>query len=278
MRKMKVALQLYSVRDAAAEDFWGTLEQVKDMGYDHVEFTSDFFGHSASSIRERLDALNLAAISSHVPIDDLVGDLERCLNDYGQLGCSYIAVPWLDEARRPGQSGFDGVVKAVRTIGERCKNAGMTLLYHNHDFDFIKIGEEYALDLLYGMVPSEYLQTEIDTCWVKVAGVDPASYVRKYAGRSPLVHLKDFVMSGPPEHGRLYSLIGTDSGEDVGDRKSNTFDFRPLGQGQQDMTAIVEAASDAGSLCVVVEQDRSSDRSSLEAARQSRTYLRRLGL
>ena len=37
-----VALQLYSVRDAMAEDFAGTIKKVKEMGYDGVEFAGLF--------------------------------------------------------------------------------------------------------------------------------------------------------------------------------------------------------------------------------------------
>ena len=53
---------------------------------------------------------------------------------------------------------------------------------------------------------------------------------------------------------------------------------RPVGYGVQDFPAILEAASDAGSHYVVVEQDRSTQRTSLEAAKMSREYLRTLGL
>ena len=53
------------------------------------------------------------------------------------------------------------------------RKLGIQLLYHNHDFEFVKLDGEYALDVLYSTIPADLLQTEIDTCWVKVAGVDP---------------------------------------------------------------------------------------------------------
>ena len=46
-----VALQLYSVRDAMAEDFAGTIKKVKDMGYDGVEFAG-LFDHSAEEVKK----------------------------------------------------------------------------------------------------------------------------------------------------------------------------------------------------------------------------------
>ena len=84
----------------------------------------------------------------------------------------------------------------------------MQLCYHNHDFEFVKLNGEYALDILYKEVPADILETEVDTCWVKVAGEDPGAYLRKYTGRAHIVHLKDF--SGEKsEH--MYALIGIDA-------------------------------------------------------------------
>ena len=62
------------------------------------------------------------------------------------------------------------------------------------DFEFAKTENgAYALDELYTEVTEDLLKTEIDTCWVNVAGENPSDYVRKYTGRAPIVHLKDFV-------------------------------------------------------------------------------------
>ncbi len=276
MSKLPVALQLYTVRDAAAKDIFGVLRQVKEMGYDLVEFTADFFGYNAGEIRAEMDRLGLAAISAHVPIDLLIHDLDLVIADFGVLGCQYIAIPWLDETRRPGSPAWPKVVGQIKEICAGLKKAGFQSLYHNHDFEFMKLNGRYALDQLYEDVPD--LAAEIDTCWVKVAGVDPAQYIAQYAGRCPVVHLKDFVMPGHKKPQRLYALIGED-GKDMEavEPGEGSFDFRPVGYGVQDFPSILEASVIAGAKYVVVEQDRSSQRPSLEAARMSREYLRTLG-
>ena len=48
MKKFIVGLQLYSVREDLAKDFEGTLQAVKDMGYDYVEFAG-FYEKSAEA-------------------------------------------------------------------------------------------------------------------------------------------------------------------------------------------------------------------------------------
>jgi sugar phosphate isomerase/epimerase len=149
----------------------------------------------------------------------------------------------------------------------------MTLLYHNHDFEFKQMPDgSFALDYLYANIPAKILQTELDTCWVKVAGQDPAAYVRKYAGRCPVVHLKDFYMEGALR--RPYELIGSNK---KAEEPKGVFEFRPVGHGMQDFPPIIKASEESGADWIVVEQDMSVGRTSLEAATMSREYLKGLG-
>jgi len=270
---LPVALQIYSVRDEIAKDFARTLKKVKDMGYDGIELAG-FGGRSVSEAKKIIDYSGLKVVSAHVPYEDLTKNTEKILSDYKTLGCNYIAIPWLDEAMAPGGKDFVSTISTIHEIGKAAKAADITLLYHNHDFEFRKINDAYGLDVLYDSIPAEFLQTQIDTCWVKVAKLDPASYVRKYKGRAPIVHLKDFVMDENAT-GNLYELIGNDSSEAPTSKQG--FEFRPLGQGMQDIPSILEACTYAGAKWVVVEQDESATCPPLEAVKISREYLSTLG-
>ena len=148
----------------------------------------------------------------------------------------------------------------------------MTLLYHNHDFEFMKLDGKYALDILYEKVPAELLQTELDMCWVNIGGENPAEYLLKYTGRAPVVHLKDFWGEKSED---MYELIGID--RKLPTRPAN-FEFRPVGSGKQDFPAILKAAEQAGASWVVVEQDKPSmGLTALECAAKSRAYLKSIG-
>ena len=274
--KFSVALQVYSVRDFAEKDLEGTLKKIKEMGYDGVELAG-LYGHSYAKMKAAVEKAELTLISAHVPLADMVADPEGVLSGYAEMGCKYVAVPYLPEAIRPGTDQFGKTVEDIRMLAGIAKEKGMTMLYHNHDFEFVKIDGEYALDMLYRVIPAELLQTEIDTCWVNVAGEDPAAYVRKYKGRAPVVHLKDFYLSNrdSKSDAPFYELIGIDKkagGQDV-------FEFRPVGYGMQDFAEILKASEDAGAQWVVVEQDRPSmEKDSMECARMSRDYLKKLGV
>ncbi|MBQ8015643.1 MAG: sugar phosphate isomerase/epimerase, partial [Clostridia bacterium] len=142
-------------------------------------------------------------------------------------------------------------------------------------FEFVKIGEEYALDVLYSTIPADLLQTEIDTCWVNVAGVNPAEYIEKYSGRAPVVHLKDFKKSGE-KLGKLYDLIGIDD-EGAEQEEEDAFSFMPVGYGVQDMPAILASCENAGAQWVVVEQDSpAKDDTPMNSVKLSREYLKTL--
>ena len=272
MEKITVGLQLYSIRDFLEQDFMGTLEKVAEMGYDAVELCG-LYGYTAKEIKEKCDGLGLAPISAHITLEDM--QKSGVIEAYAEIGCKYAVIPWCDwQTDFVGADGYEAYKQNIRKAAEECKKHGITLLYHNHDFEFVKIDGEYKLDILYNDLPAEVLKTEIDTCWARVGGVDPAEYIFKYTGRAPLVHLKDYVGE---KSANMYELIGDGKVHDTGANGTVPFDFRPVGYGVQDVKALVEASNCAGAEAVIVEQDRPSmDKTSLECAQMSVRYIKSL--
>ena len=267
---LPVAVQLYSVREDAKNDLRATLEAIKKMGYDGVEFAG-LHGNAPEDIKKMCDELGLIPLSAHVPYLDMVANAD-ILNDYATIGCKFVVVPYLTEEYRPGHDKFNEVIENIKVLGAKANELGMTLLYHNHDFEFIKLDGKYALDILYEEVSADLLQTELDTCWVNVGGEVPADYIRKYAGRCPVVHLKDFYGEKSED---MYELIGIAS---TAPQKPSNFEFRPVGSGIQDFPAIIKASEESGATWVVVEQDKATmGLTPMESIAKSREYLRTLG-
>jgi sugar phosphate isomerase/epimerase len=118
--------------------------------------------------------------------------------------------------------------------GKRFREAGIAFAYHNHDFEFeVEIDGQIVFDALYERIDPQYLQVEMDIGWVQYSGVDPLAYIAKYAGRLPLLHLKDFR-----------------AGE-----KGKQIDTVELGRGDLPLLSIIEAASQASVEWLIVEQD-----------------------
>lgn len=249
MARIPVALQLYTVRDETAKDFLGTLEKVARMGYEGVEFAGTG-GLTASELKKALEDLGLKPAGSHVGIDQLKGNLDAAIEYNLEIGNKYVVCPYMPEDMRGSASQWRETAKVLSEIGAKCKERGLVLCYHNHAFEFQKFDGQYGLDILYEASDPDCLKAEIDTFWVKFGGEDPAEYIRKLAGRCPLIHLKDMGEDGKT--------------------------FKEVGEGIMDFQAIFKASEESGVQWYIVEQDV-CQRPSLESAEVSLKNLKRWG-
>ncbi len=273
MKKFKVGIQLYGVRDAMAADFEGTLKKLSEMGYEYVEFAG-YYGKSSKEIKDCLDKYNLKCVSVHQSIDFYDENPLDKIEYLKGFGVKYSVIPWYEKSLLSDKETLADTLEKFNKIGKLLSQNGMKLGYHNHDFEFDKIDGKYIHDYIFDGVKEEYIEPELDTCWVRYAGIMPQDKIGEFSGRVTLLHLKDFVcdnMSGGP----VYDLIDS-TGKGLGAKGSgNAFEFRPLGKGVQDFAAILDAAERAGTEIVIVEQDKTSlGLTELEAAKVSRDYLR----
>ena len=273
MKKFNVGLQLYSVKNAMAKDFYGTLRAVRDMGYEYVEFAG-YFDKSVEEIKAALDELGLKCISVHQGLDFYNDDPDAAIKFLKTFGVKYSVIPWYSLDNLYGSPSWNETVARFNNIAKLLKDNGMMLGYHNHDFEFSVADGKYIEEYIFESVPEDSIVPELDTCWVRYAGCSPVEMIEKYKGRVTLVHLKDFtckqLAAGP-----TYDLIGTDGKEIHSKRSDNAFEFRPLGCGMQDFGPILEACERCGTETVIVEQDAPSmGLDELESVRKSREFLR----
>ena len=125
IKGMKIALQLYSVRDFAEKDFKSVLEKVKEMGYEGVEFAG-LNDCSPEEVRDMLNTVGLEPVSAHIPIPVLVENPAGVIADYKKIGCRFIAIPWLEESCRPGNEDWDKTKADIAQIAVECEKQGVT--------------------------------------------------------------------------------------------------------------------------------------------------------
>ena len=274
MKKFNVGIQLFGVRNSMNADLLGTLKALREMGYDYVELAG-YYGKTADEIKEILDSVGLKTISVHQKLDFFNENPDEKAEFLKAFGTKYVIAPSYPQNMLPNTDRWDESVALLNRIADLCEKHGMTLGYHNHDFEYAVHNGKYLMDYMIGCVPEGKIVPELDTCWVHYAGVDPISEIKKYNGRLPIVHLKDYVCT-KRGGGPVYDLIGTD-GKVTGkrDQGNDGFEFRPLGQGVQDFAAILAACEECGTETVIVEQDNVyGGMTDLEAARLSREYLK----
>ena len=230
MAEPVVAMQLFTLREQLAEDYVETLKRVREIGYDHVQLTGSL-PYEAERMREVLDGIGLGVCGIHVGGDALQQETEHWADYALTVGTPDLVWPWMPEEMRQTREDWIEAAKLMDRLGARLRELDCRLSYHNHSFEFERFDGEYGLDLLYAKSSPENLYAEIDTYWIKHGGEDPAEYIRRYAGRQSILHVKD--MADDEEQS-----------------------FAEVGHGILDWDAIHEAAMDAGVEIYAVEQDQ----------------------
>ena len=202
------ALQLYTVRDYLEKDFLGTLKQVKAIGYDFVE-TAGFGGNTAAEARAIFETAGLTPVSAHVGYQDATEHPETVIETAHALGVSYVATGIFF----PGggtREDWTGAGKALDAGGAKMRKAGIQLCYHKPRPRIHHVRRRIRVRSHDGRANPANLQAQIDTYWVKDAGLDPVTLINQYAGRCPLLHIKD--MTGAPRTPSLKSARGSSTG------------------------------------------------------------------
>lgn len=226
---MKYGLQLYSVRDSAAENFEKMLESVAKMGYSFVE-SAGFYDRTAEQVKETLDKNGITLCSTHTSFRRVRDELEETIAYHKAVGCSNIVLPG---APIGTAAEIDELVEVINRALPKIEAAGMKLHFHNHSKEFIPNAD--------GQIPHDELAArtkvnfEIDTFWAFNAGLDPIALLDKYADRVSLIHLKD----GIPQ--------------DWNDPDSKAIG-KSLGLGQAPIEAVLSKAKEKG-LTVIVESE-----------------------
>lgn len=277
-KKLPVGVQLYSVRTDLAEDFYGTLKSVREMGYEGVEFYGEYYGIPVVEVKRMCTELGLIPFSNHVPFQQMIDDIDKVIEENTILGVQYIVFPYMDEASRPGNDleKFAETVAKISEVGQKVKEAGFQLLYHNHDFEFVNMADgTLGYNNIFKNIDN--VKPELDVCWADYAGHNPCEILAEYSKNVPVVHCKDYYLEGKLSSAP-YALIGISTDNSMKD-EGGWFEYRPLGMGQVDMVGVIKASIDNGAQWLCVEQDEPCEGlNRLEGIAKSVEYLKSLNL
>jgi len=238
-----IALQLWTVRERYDTEPDEVLARVAEMGYPAVETVySRTGGRTHEAQREALDRHGLAAPSMHAFIDELEDDLDGVIGAARAQGAEYVVCAWVGPERRQTAADYQDLARSLAGIGERCRDAGLQLCYHHHDFELAEAGGRRGMEWIWEGVDAELLKAEVDVYWVDVAGLDPVAYLQALGERCVLLHCKDRARPGTPP------LAG--AGEGLASENAE------VGAGVLDFPALLAAAPHARWL--VTEQDFSA--------------------
>jgi sugar phosphate isomerase/epimerase len=185
----RLGMQLYTVRDAMAKDFDGTLARVAGLGYKEVEFAG-YFGKTPQQVKAALAANGLTSPSTHVGYDMLGDKLPQVVEASTVIGHKFIVNPWIDEPVRNQPGAWQRAAEAFNRAGATTAKAGIQFAYHNHHFEFVPVEGKKPLDLILDTCDPALVKIELDLCWTAAAGQDAVAWFQKHPGRFPMVHVK----------------------------------------------------------------------------------------
>lgn len=227
-----IGLQLYTVRDFMQDpaQTTETLKKVADIGYPAVE-PAGFGGMQPAEFRAACDQAGLEIIACHGAWDEMRDDIDTVIARMQTLGATMIASGSPGEYQNgPGYAKF---AQETSEIGKKLLAAGIKYQYHNHHHEYAHFDGKTAMEIMEENSDPESFFFQLDVHWVQRGGAGPVDWIHMLTGRIASLHCKDMGIS--PEREPLWE---------------------PVGMGNLNWDAILDAAESTGVDCFIVEQDR----------------------
>ena len=225
-----ISLQLYSLREEAKADFVGVLKRVAAIGYKGIE-PAGLHGIEPQEFKRIVEDLGMVISSTHSPwarADNLPATIEML----GKLGVTLVAAGYGNNEFKDLDA-IKATAEMVEKMDQTLRAAGITMAIHNHWWEFEKLDGRLKFEIFAELAPN--VRFEMDTYWAANFGAnDPAKLVKKYAGRCPLLHIKDgSLVKGQP--------------------------LLAVGSGKMDIPSVIHAAGKATQWLVVEQDDSATD-------------------
>lgn len=253
-----IGVQLYTLRSVLPQKPLEILKELEQIGYREAEV----IGASLEAIWPSLTQTALKPVSVHLDTALFTTKQEQlpaALDDAKKRGIEYAVCPYIAPKDRGGVEVIQRLAETLNKAGEKCRQSGMKLCYHNHAFEFEPAEGGTLLDVLMKNADAKLVSLELDIMWSTVAGVDPVSVLKKYKGRVALVHLKNVA-------------AGIEKRYNEGVPRTA---FKEVGDGVIDIPAVLKASTATGVKHFFVEQDQTPG-NPVDSVRKSFEYLKKL--
>ena len=198
-----VSIQLYTLRDQLTSDRDATLAAVAAMGVDEVE---PFGIENFDWLPEALAAQGLKAGSAHAM---LLAEPEAAVAAAGALGVRTVFQPYWPPEKWQDTAGIGELADGLNAQVDRFAGAGLSIGYHNHDFEFTApdLAGVPAYDYFVSLL-DERVVLEVDTYWAATGGRDVPALLATYGDRITHLHVKDGPLQ-PSRSGAANVVLGT---------------------------------------------------------------------
>ena len=263
-------IQLYSVRTDMKADPLGTLKQLSDMGYRHVEHANyanrKFYGWSVSEFRKILNGFGMSMPSGHTVLDakhwdaskkDFTNEWKYTVEDAAAMGQSFVISPWLEESKRKSMGDLKSFMEVFNRSGEFCKKFGMKFGYHNHDFEFSeKVEGKVLYDIILAETDPNLVMQQLDIGNMLNGGGKALEVMQQYPGRFESMHVKD-------------EIKATEGHE--------PFESTILGKGVVPVKSIIDLGRSSGTKHFIIEQESYQGKTPMQCAEEDINIMKKWG-
>lgn len=255
----EIGVNTFGLSALIGQDFTGTFEEIRKIGFDSVEPLIVFSGamgmdpdalaaglsqggqhafwvdRQASGHMDQLRKMGLAVHGAHLGLVGILPDgLKTALPFLGPFAKENGLEYYVHSPQKETILAVQADAQAFRQAIEELKEYGVEMLFHCHYNEFRDDHGETVFSYLLREIPE--LRVELDVGWVQYAGVDVVQLMHQYADRIAIIHFKDFA---------------------DGDQEK---DFCAIGEGKLPLKEIMNAARELGlnGSGYVIDQDASS--------------------
>ncbi len=255
-----------------------TLRKLKDVGYNTIEVSQlPMTPENVAELKRACEDFDLSVAAMSAILEDvklpgappqkrenLADDFDKIVADCKAVNCNFLRMGILPFQYLASKESVIQFAQKADSMSDRLKEHGISFYYHTHHFEFAQFDGEYVLDIIRDN--SSKIGFELDVHWIWRGGLDPVKFIKGYAGRVKLLHLKDYRIG----HLDL-------SGGDFGKSMAGIVEFAEVGEGSLDMKSIIEVGLASGAEYLIVEQDQTYGRDPFESLQISRDNLIKLG-
>jgi len=187
------------------QDWKTVLAKTVEFGFTEIETGRAPGNASTEEFLAFCKEIGLKLVAGGLSMNEDPDAIRKRLDELSALGVKYAVNywPWLTE--KPFMlEACKQSAPILNMTGEICREYGITFCWHNHDNEFFEMEEGTPFDYLMENTDSDLVKCELDVFWAAKGGADPLEYLKKYAGRYPILHLKD--MTADDE--RTFECVG----------------------------------------------------------------------
>jgi len=187
-----LGFQLYSLKDF--EGGWkAAFEAVKVLGIDTLEVWGGAVSEepdaslSMAGLRQALSETGMKLTCGHLGVNEYERRYDEWKDLLLEFGSHDWVIPW---AQADTLDGWLGMLPGFREMAARLEQDGLSLGYHNHHMELVKMGDLYVMEHLLDNMENLRAQFHIGQ-FRPERGIVLSDWIRKYEGRVSSLHLND---------------------------------------------------------------------------------------